>query len=828
MHANRNTKAVRRVSKGMFRANKSRNMFAIIAIIITTFMITTVFSLGISYKKNYDLMRKRNAGTIATISLPQPSREQYEQIRKLDYIDTAGVELLIENVEGTYKNNEFRASLMYFDWVDWSRNFMPAISDVKGNYPENTNEIMMSQGVLKQLGIDNPVINQTVNIPCGKCKGEYILTGWFKSYSQDKKNIILFSEMFCNHHNITLEENGMITISAKNPSDAYDLLVQDIELTDGQKFNSVFTVSDTETIWKAIFLMAMIVFFIMGSGFLLIYNVFYISVSRDINRYGMLKTLGTSPKQIRKIINNQALLLACIGIPVGLMMSAVCSLVIVPFVFKLFNNEAEFNDISFSPVIFIGAAVFSLVTVFISVKKPARIAGKISPIEALRYHSAASVKTKKLLKSKGSMKLYKMAWRNIFRYKKQTVLVVISLFLGSMTLLSVNGFLGSINDKAYAERYVKHDFAFINEVPFTADEFTQEFIDAVKSLDGIRNFKISFATFAQIDFNEDELRFILEDIFTEDGADLSDTEGYHTFLETMRGFADEGQYGTWLQSIDSELVEEYNKTHDKKIDLEAFESGNAVIALDEESYVGNSLTFIDKDNHKITAEIAGMFMVEDTDGYRMRTSFIGGMPELFFVHENFLKNHNFGEGIYSVIIDVEKGREDIIGSELAGLTQMIQGDSYKLYSKQELLENFNDIMRSMKIIGDCVAVFLLIIGILNFVNLMMTGIYSRRREFAVMQSVGVTKKQTIKLLRFEGFYYAVITTGMIATLGSLVLYVIAKFLPSIVDYAVFKYPVIPLLILLGCIYVFCIIVPFTVYNSASKDTITERLRDIEN
>lgn len=827
MHTNRNTKAVKRVSIGMLRANKSRNMFAIIAIILTTFMITTVFSLGISYKKNFDIMKIRNAGTTATISLPLPSNEQYEIIKNLEYIDSAGVELFIGIIEGTYGNNEFSASCMYLDNEDWSKQFTPAISDINGNYPEKANEIMMSQGVLKRLEIDNPVVNQVVEIPFGELKGEYILTGWFKSYSQDKKNIILFSEEFCNHNNITLEENGMIMISAKNPSDAYDSLLKDIELKKGQEFNSVFTVSDTEDTVKIIFLMVMIIFFIMGSGFLLIYNIFYISVSRDINRYGMLKTLGTSPKQIRKIINNQAILLACVGILLGLMMSAVCSLVVVPFTFKVFFDEEEFSKVSFSPFLFIGAAAFSFVTVLISVCKPARIAGKISPIEALRYHSAESVKRKRVLKSSGSVKLSKMAWRNIFRYKKQTFLVVISLFLGSMTLLSINGFLGSINDEAYAKRYVKHDFVFINEIPI-GDEFSQEFLDEVGSVDGIENFRVSYATFIPIHFDEEELKFILEEEYLAGNGDISNREEYHAFLETMRSFADKGEYGTWVQSVDSDLLKEYNKTHDKKIDIDKFESGNAIISLEAESYVGHSVTFIDKDNNKVSVEIAGMFEYGDTDGYIAASSFIGGMPKLFLVHENFFKNHNFSEMVYSVIIDGEKGKESEIALELDGLSKMIKGDSYKLYKKTEILEDFNDSMRSMKVIGDCASIFLLIIGILNFVNLMMTSIYARRHEFAVMQSIGVTKKQTIKLLRFEGLYYAMITTGMIATIGSLVLYVISTFLPSIVDYASFRYPYVPLLILLGCIYVFCMIVPFVVYKSASKDTITERLRDIEN
>ena len=69
MHANRNKSAVKRVEKGMMKANRTRNLFAVFAIVLTTFMITTVFSLGINYMENMKLMQVRTAGTTANVSL---------------------------------------------------------------------------------------------------------------------------------------------------------------------------------------------------------------------------------------------------------------------------------------------------------------------------------------------------------------------------------------------------------------------------------------------------------------------------------------------------------------------------------------------------------------------------------------------------------------------------------------------------------------------------------------------------------------------------------------------------------------------------------------
>ena len=160
--------------------------------------------------------------------------------------------------------------------------------------------------------------------------------------------------------------------------------------------------------------------FIVLSGYLLIYNVLYIAVNKDITFYGMLKTIGTSPKQIKKIVKGQALKLSLIGISLGLLLGAIVSFLIVPLAMGTLFAGAEASamprDVSFNPIIFIGAGIFSLVTVMISCKKPAKIAGNISPIEALRYSGSTPKNQKKNRSTTKGSKLYKMAWYNIIIY----------------------------------------------------------------------------------------------------------------------------------------------------------------------------------------------------------------------------------------------------------------------------------------------------------------------------------------------------------------------------------------------------------------------------
>ena len=125
MHANRNKKAVKRVEKGMMKANRIRNLFAVFAIVLTTFMITTVCSLGINYMENMKLMQVLTAGTTANASLAMPTEKQEQQIKNLEYVKTVGTQYMVGSV--AEKNDEGRdlsIALSYYDTTEWDKHYL--------------------------------------------------------------------------------------------------------------------------------------------------------------------------------------------------------------------------------------------------------------------------------------------------------------------------------------------------------------------------------------------------------------------------------------------------------------------------------------------------------------------------------------------------------------------------------------------------------------------------------------------------------------------------------------------------------------------------------
>ena len=152
---NRNQKAVRRISAGLIRSNKIRNFFAVLAIFMTTFMIATIFNFGISYADNYRTMTIRNDGTTASVFLSHGTDEQRRALQNADEVRSVGTEIPVGRYTAP-KSNLSDISVLYKDRTGFEEQYMPAISDVEGDYPKAEDEIMVSEAALETLGITEP------------------------------------------------------------------------------------------------------------------------------------------------------------------------------------------------------------------------------------------------------------------------------------------------------------------------------------------------------------------------------------------------------------------------------------------------------------------------------------------------------------------------------------------------------------------------------------------------------------------------------------------------------------------------------------------------
>lgn len=852
MHDNRNKEVIKRVEKGMMKANRTRNIFAVVAVALTTFMITTIFSLGINYKENMDLTSVRTSGTNANVSLAMPTNEQEKEIRDLDYVKTVGTQYMIGSVAGKNEaDRDLAIAMQYYDNTEWEKHYKEAISNIKGEYPKKENEIMLSEDALSQLGIKEPKLDMEIPLSYvskdGEQKDTFTLSGWFRSYTGT--GMAFLSESYCQEHGYTMQNSGVLSISLDNPKDNFYDIQDDITLNENQTFQgSVSMSSSSGSVYAMIILL---VFFIIGSGYLLIYNVLYISISRDTRFYGLIKTLGTTEKQIKTLVKRQALTFGCIGIPIGVILAGVLSFGIVPVILEnAFDSGKSIMDAEmfFHPSIFILSIIFSALTVWISCNAPAKVAGKISPIEALRYQNFASTKTKSRNSTNGG-KLHVMAYHNVFRDKKRAFLVFMSLFMGITMILGVNGMIGSMKAENYVEKYMDYNFEY-RDVQFEQYEqpnkevpqFDEQFVEQIKQIDGVKNVDIQKTVWGGIAFDEADLEEFMK-IKYEDSRYKTEGQSYQEMVADLKKYANAGDYGCYITTLDDKAVEEYNTEHpDTPIDIEKFQRGETAISgMDTEYNAPNtalvgrtlSLTADSPDGKATDFLIDGSFYFGDYENnlsYSMdQRKDISIVPDIIYVSEAGMERLTSAPIISGIGIDIKDMNQlEEIDSELQALNGTLTKTEWSYQSPVGIIEEFNQMNYSMNLLGNGAAVLLIVIGLINFINVMLTGVVARKNEFAVMESIGTSKKQIKKILTLEGGIYALVTTGLIMTLGNAFLLLVADAVPHIADYAKFEYPFALVICLIFAIFIICLSVPAIVYRAVSKETVIERLHDLGN
>ena len=146
MLKNHDEEVIRLIAKSNMKGNKTRNVLAVLAIILTTFMFTTVFTIGCSLAENMSIMMIREQGGRSSVFLPLPSQEQINKAQKADALDVAGIRIHVDDI---ISDTSGRITMDYYDKAEFEENYLPAISDVKGRYPVKEQEVMLSVSALE-------------------------------------------------------------------------------------------------------------------------------------------------------------------------------------------------------------------------------------------------------------------------------------------------------------------------------------------------------------------------------------------------------------------------------------------------------------------------------------------------------------------------------------------------------------------------------------------------------------------------------------------------------------------------------------------------------
>lgn len=444
LFGNNNMAVIKRLSKRYFKKNKVRNIAAILTIFLTAFLFTSITSLAFSMVSSLQLSMQMQKGSKADGDIRYMTEAQYEQLINSDFVEQAGCRRPLG-----YATNSPGHSIE-IDYADAIQQELTFCVPTHGDAPQAANEISTSDLALEALGVEAEIGAQ---VPVEfELRGQtyhfdMVLSGWWEA-ANSVSSLMIVSESFVEENpdlfrNTFAEDREMAgtylsDVVLKNKTDVRGQLQEFARSVGGNTddmsaSNYILCAENDVTVQSIDPLMAVavigFVLLFMACGYLLIYNIFDISIMQDVQQYGLLRTIGCSTRQIKRLVNRQAVWLTVIGLPIGLVAGFLASWVLLPVVTEfLRTNYWNVTEVSVSPLIFVIAALFTILTVFISTRKPAKKAAKVSPLEAIRYTGQENIKKKVTKRTRGA-KLPRMALANLGRSKRRTVFIVISMLL---------------------------------------------------------------------------------------------------------------------------------------------------------------------------------------------------------------------------------------------------------------------------------------------------------------------------------------------------------------------------------------------------------------
>ncbi len=853
-----NRKYLWHLSVRILKSQKTRNRIAVLAMILTTVLFTTLFTIGMSFNDAVQEANFRQVGGYAHGTFKYLSEAEFDQIKNDSEIKAYG----LRRVVGMLMEPPFNKYHVEVGYSDANQAKWMYCEPIVGKLPtEGTNEVATDLKILSLLGVKPEVganIELEIDVNGTKVLEKFVLSGWWPYDSAVKANHVLVPEsrvasifksagydvtkgeniyvgtwsmdvMFQNSLQI---ENTMLRIIEKNGFQVEDPKNENTYINVGINWGYTGAQLIENMDMGTIIGMIGILLMITTTGYLIIYNIFQISIMNDTRLWGLTKTIGLTGKQIKGIVYKQASILALIGVPIGLCMGYLIGSLLTPVVLNQMSGVVK-ETVSISPAIFMFSALFSYLTIIISCLKPSKIAAKVTPIEAIRYVEANGYRPKKSKKSSQVKVLsLQLAIRNLMRSKKKTAVTLLSLSLSIVLLTMTVTFSDGFDMDKYlsdlAVDYIVADSDYFEVTRHWENDkgLTDDVIEAMDQLEGIIDFGRVYG------LNSGATEYVPEAYYRAYFGRWNDESTVNQMIQNAKKDSF-GNVGNWVQlyGMDQFLMDQLTII-DGDLSKLSDPSGHyiaAVYSLDDYGHVmegshwakiGDQVTLTLGETRDVVYEVAATVHVPHAISYRYY-----GIDEFILGTETFLEDTQTSDVMY-VAFDAEDASKKMIDQYLSDVTSN-DFSNLNFESKKTQEDAFRSFQNMFLTIGSLLSLIIGFIGILNFINATITSIVARKHEFALMQSIGMTSKQLKIMLISEGLLY---TVGSVLFVGIIVVVtspLIEHFLTNVFWFITYRFTLVPVLSVLPIFGILGIYIPLVILRSVNRSSIVERLRESE-
>ena len=781
----------KKLAKKSLQSEKRRNLMMVIAVALAAFLICFT---GIVSTSLTQMQRNQVVDTYEAVWLGVEEND----------IETLKGVPEFERVGGYYMLGEelseqgYHASYVYCD-AQMMEIAKAQMNLLEGRVPEKANEVVVSEYFLSTYG-NNAKIGDTVTLDTESFHGNYVVTGIMDSVNEKEANTcaIILSKAaltewagfdpagyraYAHFKNSDQLDEELMTSYCREIAEEYQLPTPSMN-------NRYFTYASKQP-FDDFTLMAGVIALVLIGGYIVIQSIFRISINDKIRSYGQLRTIGATPKQIKRIVKNEGRKLGSIGILIGTVLG-VCG------GFLLFSKG--FNAVSYVTTVIL-TLISSWIMVSISIRKPVKIAAGISPIEAVRFTPAQ----KDIRSRKKNIKLnpVSMGIANFKRDRKKTISIVASLSIGGILLMVVSSIVLVRSPEQIARLYFPDsDYKIYlqdlsEEMLVKGNPLNEELKQEVLSIDGVTDIIVA-----------------RQSLYASIKTDVNQNSGICDTLTGQNYAMIEAALTAGTMPTDSHSI----VIHDK------------IVAHFEDMGVGSTVEFSSVDGKKsIPVTISGVFSASKmpviyghgrahTDG-----SVFFAPKDLFRELHPEITTFDYS---WSIVSDPKK--DETVKAELKNIVaehSNLALDEIDTVIAAEKSQN-SVAFGSMQVLSWLVFLF----GVINLINTTLSNQMSRKQENSVLRSIGLTQKQLCKMNICEGLCYAFFATLAILIVGLPISVVVSREMGSatlhgkVVPY---QFPVLEMGLFILVLFGMELILSVWTIRRQKKQSLIEQMRAME-
>ncbi len=741
--------------------------------------------------------------------------------------------------------NEYKP---YLDILAVSENYFDELNLIDGRMPKNDSEVVISNHIETNGGVKYN-IGDTLELNIGEryFDGESIAEvspnndsgrSHYESYSSPGYRI--FTKLTTNNTNKKLD----VYVHFKNVKDTYKVS-EDIakqlgyenvgidnvfyrEVNYNSSLLALYGVSQYDNMLEGISGILMIILGLVSVGcIIVIYNSFAISVMERKKQFGLFSSIGATKKQLRKTVLFEAFIIGLIGIPLGLLSGFLGIATVIKIMNYLIGSEFTFKLVAY-PVFIIIPILFMIATILVSAFIPARRASKITPIEAIRLNDDIKIKSKKLKTNKLVKKLFgiegELALKNIKRNKKKYRITIISLFISIVMFITFSSFIdyifGSVDDIAGMPDY---DIAIYlpkeNKLPIKNGVDTINSILNHEQVDkgivmGTSVGIISTSDFSKISTDEYKEKFINGNVVANGYTDLNlivvSNDDFKKYLSEIG----ESKLKPILLNIQKGI--DYTNNSRKNYEMKRYNTTSMSIDLctleysEEDDNLNNKCYGNIDDYYLANTELFGTF------------EFLGEANPTLIISEDMTEYYQ--DIYFNVYIKIAAKKYDKLDKMINDLPQTKSND-IDYYNYTEEMKFVKNATLVVKILVYGFICLVTLIGVTSVFNTINTSIALRRKEFAMLRSVGLTPHGFNKILYFESIIFGLKSLLYSLPVSIVLVMLVHASMSNIVDFYHLMLPIKSMIIAIVGVFVIVLITMMYASSKIKRENILEAIRE---